>query len=111
MLRYIRPHKLAVAGANEPGVLTGLVVHAVLVHRVVGVQQVVPAVRPMREPVVGTLLQPRLSSHHHVVLVESPSGLLPRSGFPSLFRKSSHTGPQGPAVVRARLVLDVSVVA
>ena len=93
MLRYIRPDKLSVAGADEAGVLAGLVVHAVLVHRVVGVQQVVPAVRPMGEPVVGALLQPRLGSHHHVVLVESTSGLLPSSGFPSLFGKASDAGP------------------
>ena len=111
MLRNICPHELAVTGADKAGVLAGLVVHAVLVHRVVGVQQVVPAVRPVGEPVVRALLQPRLSAHHHVVLVEPPPGLLPGPGLPSLLGKAAHAGAQGPAVVRARLVLDVGIVA
>ena len=111
MLRNICPHELAVASAYEAGVLAGLVVHAVLVHRVVGVQQVVPAVRPVGEPVVGALLQPGLGAHHHVVLVESAPGLLPSPRLPGLLGKTAHAGAQSPAVVGACLVLDVRIVA
>ena len=47
MLRNVCPDELAVTGADEAGVLPGLVVHAVLVHRVVRVEEVIPAVRPV----------------------------------------------------------------
>ena len=63
MLRYICPHELAIAGSNKAGVLPRLVVQAVLVDAVVVVQEVVPRVGPVRQSVVGALLEAGLRAH------------------------------------------------
>ena len=63
MLRYICPHEFAIAGSNKAGVLSRLVVQAVLVDAVVVVQEVVPRVGPVRQSVVGALLEPGLRAH------------------------------------------------
>ena len=69
MLRYICPHELAVAGSNKAGVLSRLVVQAVLVDAVVVVQEVVPRVRSVRQSVVGALLEAGLCAHLMVIMM------------------------------------------
>ena len=69
MLRYICPHELAVAGSNKAGVLSRLVVQAVLVDAVVVVQEVVPRVRSVRQSVVGALLEAGLCAHLMVMMM------------------------------------------
>ena len=69
MLRYVCPHELAIAGSNKAGVLPRLVVQAVLVDAVVVVQEVVPRVRPVRQSVVGALLEAGLCAHLMVIMI------------------------------------------